>query len=77
MIDAAVLLSAMDGEWKVERYEVDEPTGKLRVWYLSLNNPLVYWSHLPFGELTDAPPVGVTGRIGFLWDKRQEVCNDR
>ena len=61
--DLKEFCAAMDGEWLVERFELEGE--KVRVFYRSLTNPDVSWSHTPF-SFDDLPPVGTRGRIGFI-----------
>ena len=61
--------AALDGEWRVVRYSVDEPTGRLRIHYLSMVDLSTEWTHTPFGELVNMPKIGTIGRIGFISNK--------
>ncbi len=68
MSDMARFLLAMGGDWRVERYSLDEGD-RLRLHYRSMVDSEVTWSHAPFGGLETIPPVGTIGRIGFTWTK--------
>lgn len=63
--DLSMFLEAMDGEWRVTHYELDEDD-RLRVHYQSQLMPHVRWSHKPFNALDTIPKVGTVGRIGFI-----------
>jgi hypothetical protein len=68
MTDLDYFVKAMDGDWRVERYELEGE--RLRVHYRSVDYPLVAWTHLP-DKFEDVPPVGTVGRmrIGFNWTR--------
>ena len=66
--DLELSTRAMDGEWVVERYELEDD-GNLRVHYRSKDYPLVGWSHIPF-DFEAVAPVGTVGRIGFISNER-------
>lgn len=58
-------LKAMGGEWVVDRYSVDD-NGKLRVHYVSVDDPRIVWTHNPHNPLSTIPKIGEKGMIGFI-----------
>lgn len=69
MTDLELFCKALDGEWVVDHYELDDD--RLRVHYRSLEVTGMLWSHLPFGGLENVAPVGTVGRVGFIGNKKE------
>lgn len=65
-------LEALNDQWRVDRYSVDEKTGKLVVHYVSLTFPDVEWSHMPLNPLVTVPRIGQVGMLGFI---PKDVCD--
>ncbi len=45
MSDLDRFVECMNGEWKVVEHRIDD--GRVRVFYQSVMNPLITWSHTP------------------------------
>lgn len=75
MTDSELLeafMSAMAGEWIVERYSVDS-NEKLRVHYISKMDNRIEWSHNPGNSLDTTPKVGDVGMLGFIGKKQVDL----